>query len=521
MGNMRWLSLGKPLVLAACIVASGSLVAQSDCDYLRTRIAEFGLSMPGTSVEDMLVMDGHHGDQIVAKWSGAGGVLRASLTLPFHRLAGTEVLQSNPFVVLVYGTTYAGAGVRNGGVVALTCQVSQAGVASMAKTTEYSWPGIDPCRVARVRDSSVFWMLDYSTRSIRVANTANPGTLPTASEWQLAATATQIPILASPSSVHFADMDVNRQGVVTVVSKALNPDMKWELTYSGGQPVVSAVAGGAKLGMKNHEFLTGQQNIQFRADASLGATNWNLVDGAGSVLASGSVLPSAWTTIGQVPQMWQNPGREYRLEFPGVKTNLLVRPSVRYAPGGSTSPDFTVGRAIYWPSVVRGDARFGSGVEVSTALNGQVVAFLAVGVRQGGVDPVSLDPSGVYLLNTNVAFAFTFDAQHVRNSVGREFPIPDDPAWDDQVVLFQYWFFLPNQQYAVSEVFGVQIQAGEQVGDNLAMASVNSGAPELSMSAVSGLESVSPQPNIGEMPGASPAGVTHVRRAQLAGRPFD
>lgn len=77
-----------------------------------------------------------------------------------------------------------------------------------------------------------------------------------------------------------------------------------------------------------------------------------------------------------------------------------------------------------------------------------------------GADPVTV--VGNYaLLTPAVSFGYALSPDRIRNSTGLSLgAIPDNPSLAGSVMLFQYWFVMPDLSVVYSDVFGTQILGG-------------------------------------------------------------
>lgn len=462
-----------------CVVMIGAaLAAQDDNDYLRQRTFVAKVTVPGAQSGDQIRLEGQTGGPMSAVWLDDQAGVRASIPVPFTRIAGVACVSSDPMRAYLFGSTSSTQnGSRVGGCVVLECSFSGQGQPQMTLPLSLSYPTLDPCQVICLKGSSAFWLLDYGTRNIYCGQVPAYGGVPQPSSWVLAADASSIPALASPMAAHYGDLGVGPNGKVTLDIAPLERLFYYEFALVNGQPQCTAIPRTRHVDIEWPEFITGHDPITFHVGAQVAANSYEVRDFGGALIANGSVSANQPVVIPPLAAMWSEPGLPCTLSFPGTSYESTLRPSIRYGPAGSTNTAFTVGRAIYWPSPVRGDLKYGSGVTLTTSLTGAVVGYLAVALRDGnGTDPVTY-VSGSPLLSATATEQFTFNAQDVRNSVGRKFPIPNNSLWDGQVVLFQYWFLLPGGGVAVSEVFGSGIQCpdgGYQISNSSARASSSS-----------------------------------------------
>ena len=471
-------------LLAVSCVASAS--AQVDIDYLHARSATIPFSL--TTAQGGAPLTARVHGQVglsasVFEVVDSAGTVLATANLPFQRLgvvrpAGRSA-DGKAAAFLVAGITLDPTTARfeEGRLCTLLAKSTATGL-SITVGTPGILGAIDPIDVVRHSEEGRYYVIDGLSGNLLVAaDHVDPTLFPDPSSFAIALDSTS-PVLADLGAIHLVSLSAQRHQPGVLLASRARTAGAVRVQFAGGSWTSVSAPANDGFPLRAPALVDSWSPIDIRIPAGAADGSWQILDDGGQPIASGANPIGQWSTIAPPSEFGATPGQRFTIEFPGSGDSVYVHPRLRHGDPASTSTDFEVGCGLVRSEIEWPGPTFGHGVGIRSTLvqnghDGPVQLSLAFAVR----DPVNGDPltwidPDTAVLDTASVLSHTVPAAEIGRSVGLAFPVPNAPEWADRVLLFQYWFSLPDGQVAISDVFG-------GVTGGTAVARV--GAPELSL----------------------------------------
>ncbi len=454
--------------LLACLnlfVVSSSLQGQEP-DYLRA--AEYLQSNVHDPVNGVLVSSNPFGTNhavLNLYKSSQGGIETspsASLTLPFHRVGGCFEIRSGLFLISGYEFLDWGNYSGKGWLCLVKIELNnQNNALSINLLDSKDLQGIDPVNLIYLKGTEEIVLLNHLDRRLFAATwDGNPGTLP--QSFQSVVDESQIP------SLRFANIlsiQPTVEGDGLRVSD-FDVDDYWTVIHGANDQWV--VTSGKRTDSNAYIHALGacwiSQSIspQFKLSSSTFNGNWELVRGIDdAIIDSGTISTGQLVGMPVEDEYRINPGSSFSYRFNDVNgkwSTFGFFSSARYGSPQSAN-SLKIGRVYYVGPHSVGSQDFGCGVFVKILQPNVNVsnAYLATAQRNpDGTDPVEIVGDSAILQAQSIT-NFQLPIGKFNSTVGIRVPIPQDPALDGVVFLYQIVLELDNGESVFSDVMGLRV----------------------------------------------------------------